>query len=274
MILDYSEYIITKASKGIVNFITADANENLFNHDSKCPFCKTEISNQIYYKCRKDYPEWLWGSFDESEEVIQCPVCGWWEYKYLSQSDAIIDGIRATDIEYASSIIKKYEDDSIDVPISALRNYIEKKPEIIYNIDAHKMEELVRSVFKDVYPACTVKAFGKTRDGGKDGVLIDNEGKKTLIQVKRRTKQNATEGVDALRALIGASVVEDNVKGCIFVSTADHFSAPAKQYASQVLEKHFIETFDLIDCKEFFKMLNLTRDKLPNDWNKLLRLKD
>ena len=54
--------------------------------------------------------------------------------------------------------------------------------------------------------------------------LIDNSGKQSLIQIKRRTKANAAEGVEALRALIGTTVIEDNVRGCIFVSTADHFS--------------------------------------------------
>ena len=274
MILDYSEYVVDKASKGIVNYNVVDKNEKLFKHDSICPFCKVTIDNQIHHKYRQSYPEWLFGSFDESETVVQCPNCGWWEYKYCNQSDAIIDGIRASDIEYASAIIRKYEDDSSKVPISALRNYIEKRPDVIYNIDAHKMEELVRSVLVDFYPSCKVISFGKTRDGGKDAVLIDDNGKQILIQIKRRTKPDSTEGVEPLRALIGVSVVEDNVKGGIFVSTADHFSEPAKQYAMNVLNKQHIETFDLIDCKSFLKMVDLTRDKLPTAWSKLLHLKD
>lgn len=134
------------------------------------------------------------------------------------------------------------------------------------------MEELVRSVFSDFYPSCKVKAFGKTRDGGKDGLLIDNSGKQSLIQIKRRTKANATEGVEALRALIGTTVIEDNVRGCIFVSTADHFSKPAKDYASNVINKNIVDTFDLIDCKEFLRMADLVRDKLPDVWTKLLKL--
>jgi restriction system protein len=103
-------------------------------------------------------------------------------------------------------------------------------------------------------------------------LLIDNSGKQSLIQIKRRTKANATEGVEALRALIGTTVIEDNVRGCIFVSTADHFSKPAKDYASNVINKNIVDTFDLIDCKEFLRMADLVRDKLPDVWTKLLKL--
>lgn len=226
----------------------------------------------VYIIQASKHPEWLWGSFDEYEHVVQCPICGWWEYKYHNHSDAILDGICATDTEYASAIIKKYDDASIDVSVSFLRTYIQKHPDIIYNVDAHKMEELVCSVFSDFYPSCKVKHFGKTRDGGKDGILIDDNGQQTLIQVKRRTNANSTEGVEPLRDLICASVPEDNVNGCIFVSTADHYSAPAKKYVRKVLDKHFIEKFDLIDCKGFLKMIDLTKDSLPTAWNKLLRI--
>lgn len=176
------------------------------------------------------------------------------------------------DIEYSSAILKTYKDNSINVPVDALRKYIRKKPDIIYNIDAHKMEEFVKSVFSDFYPSCKVKSFGKTRDGGKDGLLIDDHGNQFLIQIKRRTKPESTEGVEPLRALIGTTVVEDNVKGCIFVSTADHFSQPAKDYAQQIIAKHVIDIFDLYDCKEFLKMTDLTKDKMSNSWGQLLKL--
>lgn len=44
-------------------------------------------------------------------------------------------------------------DASTEVPVSVLRTYIEKRSEFIYNIDTHKMEELVKSIFKDFYPS-------------------------------------------------------------------------------------------------------------------------
>ena len=271
MILDYSEFETESSSSGIVNFVHLDNRKAFFAHDHICPFCKTTTS-KAYAKQKKDYPEWLFGSFDEFESVYQCPNCGWWEYHYSNQSDAIIDGIRASDNQYSSAIIKKYNVDSISVPIAALRSYIEKHPDAIYKIDAYKMEELVRSVFSDIYPSCTVMAFGKTRDGGKDGLLIDDDGDQYIIQVKRRSNPNATEGIGPVRELMGASLDVDNVKGCLFVSTADHFSHDAKTYANHMIERACVEKYDLIDCKAFLKMVNITRTKQPTYWEQLLRL--
>ena len=272
MILDYSNYITQKAQQGIVNFKIEEHDVHLFQHNAFCPFCKQQINSKVYYKSKNEYPEWLWGSFDQSETVIQCPICGWWEYKYTNRSDAIVDGIRASNVEYSTAILKTYVDNDIDVPLHSLREYILRKPDIIYNIDAHKMEDLVRSVFKDYYPSCKVISFGKTRDGGKDGLLIDDNGNQFLIQIKRRTKADSTEGVAGLRELIGVKVLEDNVNGCIFVTTADHFSNPAKQYAQQVINKSIVESFDLYDCKEFLKITDLVKEKLPNQWTSLLKL--
>lgn len=273
MILDYHDYIVEKASEGLVNYMTVDDSKELFNHKSICPFCKTEINNRIHYKSKNESPDWLNGTFDQTETVIQCPDCGWWEYKYWNQSDAIIDGIRATDIEYASAILRKYKDDAADVPISALRSYLEKKSDIIYNIDAHKMEDLVRSVLGDFYPGCKVYTFGKTRDGGKDGVFVNVDGQQIILQVKRRTKSDATEGVEVVRELMGVATLEDNLKGCVFVSTADHFSKAAKEFAAKAIQKKKVEMFDLVDCKEFLRRLELTNEKMPVYWESLLKLK-
>ena len=45
MIVDYSEYITEKASKGIVNSVYVENGLPLFKHDSICPFCKQKIEN-------------------------------------------------------------------------------------------------------------------------------------------------------------------------------------------------------------------------------------
>ena len=272
MILDYSEYVKERRSNGIVNFVRVDNGTALFNHDSVCPFCQKRITSTVYGKTKRSYPEWLFGSFDESEWVVQCPTCGWWEYKYSNQSDAIIDGIRANDVEYSSAVLKKYNVNAIDIPVNALVDHIQKHPDDIYRIDTHKMEELVRSVFADFYPSCKVVAFGKTHDGGKDGLLIDDNGMQFIIQVKRRESKNATEGVEAIRSLIGVAAIEDNVNGCIFVSTADHFSRAAKQTAQKAIDKEVVERFELYNCSDFLEKVSLVSESMPKSWHTLLKL--
>ena len=272
MILDYNEYVTESGHKVVVNYVSIESRLPLFSHKSICPFCHTDIKAVIYQKSQRDYPEWLFGSFDQLEEVIQCPVCGWWEYKYQNNSDAVIDGIRASDIEYSSAILKRYDNSSCEVPIDALRQQLLKTPDIIYSIDPHKMEDLVRSVFSDFYPSCKVYSFGKTRDGGKDGILVDNDGAQKLLQIKRRENPKSTEGVIPLRELMGVSLMYDNVKGCIFVTTADHFSRDATKYAKAMETKRRVDKFELIDCREFLKRIDLTTDKLPTAWESLLKL--
>lgn len=272
MILDYSSYITETGTKGLVNYVTADTNVSIFKHDATCPFCHKIITNKVVEKRKTETPDWLDGRFDQFEMVIQCPECGWWEYKYSNQSDAILSGIRASEVRYSSAILKSYDTQSLEVPIAALKEHLSKHPDTIYKIDAHKMEDLVRSVLSDFYPSCKVKTFGKTRDGGRDGLLIEEGGKHFFISVKRRESASVTESVSTLRDLIGATIIEDKVDGCIVVSTADHFSKDAKKYASTVVEKKYIETFDLIDCKEFLRMTDLSREKMPTAWEKLLQL--
>lgn len=53
MIVDYSEYITEKASKGIVNSVYVENGLPLFKHDSVCPFCKQKIENVIHHKSKQ-----------------------------------------------------------------------------------------------------------------------------------------------------------------------------------------------------------------------------
>lgn len=273
MIFDYSKYISSVGHKGIVNYKSVDSNTEFFTHEPVCPFCKKPITNIVFEQKDTSHNDWLYGSFVQSEKVVQCPICGWWEYKYTNQSDAIIDGIRANDIIRHTAVLETYNDSDADVPISLLRSYIEKNPDKIYGIDPHKMAELARAVFADFYPDCKVIPFGKTRDGGKDGLLIDADGNHIIIQVKRRSSPDTTEGIAPIRELLGVAVLEDYKTCCIFVSTADHFSADAKRDAQKAVRKNVVDCFDLYDCKAFLELVNLTRSDHPDVWQDLLQLK-
>ena len=48
MILDYSEYVTERGSKGIVNYVRVDNGAALFTHDSTCPFCQKRIDTKVY----------------------------------------------------------------------------------------------------------------------------------------------------------------------------------------------------------------------------------
>ncbi len=272
MIFDYREYITERGCQGIVNFKEYNENNDLFKHNSVCPFCKRKIKNIVFSDHYSGYPDWLEGQYSESENVIQCPNCGWWEYKFQNFSDAILDGIRASDIEYKSAILKQYENDSKELPLELVRQAVKKNSNVLCELNPNKLEDLVRSVLGDFYPGCKVYHFGKTRDGGKDGLLVDENGKQFLIQVKRRQNSNSTESVAPIRELIGVSVLEKNTNGCIFVSTAAKYSQDAISTARLAVEKRVVESFELINRDDFCKYVDLTTDKMPDAWEGLLKV--
>lgn len=166
MIFDYSNYTERHGSQGIVLYKSVETNTDLFAEKAKCPFCEDSHLTTVYSKEKKDYPEWLWGSFDEYETVLRCDKCGWWQYSYQNQSDAVIDGIAASDLLIASATLRIFDTGDKSVPIQVLSQYINEHPDKIYSIHDKAMERLVQSVFRDFY-LCDVKLVGKSHDGGK-----------------------------------------------------------------------------------------------------------
>lgn len=272
MILDYSDFIYREASKGIENHNFREKNINLF-YDKKgiCPFCNVEIDNRIIENS-DDHPDadWLFGTFHEWEYVSRCPQCGWWEYIYQNSSDAILDGIRLSELKITTSVLRKYEIDDKNISINVLSKYIKDNPDKIYNIHHRKMEELVQSVLKEHYD-CEVKLVGKSHDGGKDLILIYNDNP-TIIQVKRRTKPNMTKGVSKIRELLGTTILAE-ANSCMFVTTAEHFSPMAIEEAKKAEEIKVVDKFDLVDCQRFLDMLQLHTITDNEPWLKALQLK-
>lgn len=271
MILDYSDYIIRKGANGIENGNFKKVNIDLFYAEkSICPFCKVKINNSIYKEERNGYPEWLNGSFSEWETVNKCPICGWWEHSYQNSSDAIMDGIRLSELEIHTSILRKYDEASKNIGIEILRDYIKQNPDKIYKIHHKKMEELTQSILREHFD-CEVELVGKSHDGGKDLILVNSD-KPTIIQVKRRTRADKVEPVTTIRELLGTTVLAE-ASACLFVTTADHYSPMAIQEANRAIELKIVEKYDLINYHRFISLLNLYTITKEYPWKKLIRIK-
>lgn len=268
MILDYSNYIHLTGEKGIVNYHSVENTiDELYKEKGICPFCNKKIENKVYHAFN-DKIEWC--SAYEEEDVIQCEYCGWWEHSYIFRSDDITDGLRATSLRIDRGILREYDIASKEIPINILNNYIKKNPDKIFGINDKKMEELTKSVFRDFYDG-EIKIVGKSHDGGKDLILINGKDK-TFIQVKRRTQQDKVEPVSSIRDLLGASILE-GAKSCIFVTTADHFSLPAKKAAEKAEKKRIVNQFELIDYHRFVDMLQLQKNTVPDVWKNVLNIR-
>lgn len=270
MILDYSEYVLREGARGLMNFKLEEKNMDVFYAErGVCPFCKKKIENNAFQKSLNN-PDIFQGSFNEWETVTQCLICGWWEHVYENSSDAMLDGIRFSELKIHTSVLRKYDDSSKLVPIKALSDYIKKNPERIYDIHHKKMEELTQSIFREYY-CCDVELVGKSHDGGKDLILINND-MPTIIQVKRRIKKDMAEPVSTIRELLGTTLLHES-KSCIFVTTADHFSKMAVEEANKAKKLNLVEEFELIDYHRFIDMMQLKKVNDEIAWEKLIRLK-
>lgn len=270
MILDYSQYINREGHRGLMNNIYRYQNDDMYGTPlGVCPFCNKQQAILIHNVDIIDRPMWLDGTFRETEMIWKCPNCGWWEYHYQNQSDAMNEGLRFSEIKIRTAVLRKYELGDKHIPIHILNDYIQKNPEKIYGIHHGKMEELTQSVFREHYN-CEVELVGKSHDGGKDLILVNSDDP-IIVQVKRRTQPDKVEPVSTIRELLGATQLAE-ARSCIFVSTADHFSGPAVAAAEKALQLKLVDRYDLIDYHSFIDMLNLQQNKDISPWKGLITM--
>jgi hypothetical protein len=99
------------------------------------------------------------------------------------------------------AILKEFKTNDVNLPIAALLNALAKDKRLLHQIHPTKMEELAQSVLSDFFN-CEVMHVGKAGDGGKDLIVIQKD-EPILVQVKRRSKENAVESVSTVRDILG-----------------------------------------------------------------------
>lgn len=248
MIFDYTQYNKFEAHYG-EGFETK--NRDLIDVlNTKCPFCGSVLVQKFYYQ-RYDTNIISKQCVDQWETIYYCENDGWWQHKINERQDA---DPKAWYSVIHEGILTKYNDNSLDVPIDVLNDYIHKYPDKITNIHDKKMEELVASVFRSFYN-CEATVVGKSSDGGIDIVLLDSDSP-TMVQVKRRKSINKTESVAYIRELLGATMLQQSKK-CIFVTTANKFSEDAKKTASLAIDLGLVQRYDLFDYDRFINTLRI-----------------
>lgn len=268
MILDYSESVRNYSSFGISS---KTINRDLyFDKRGFCIYCKKPMD--IAYSKNdfdtKTLPDTVW---HKSEGVWVCDKCGWWEHSYHSELDSGIKGpFKDWECEVNSAILKRFDIDSLEVPIFSLQQYLKKFPDKIINIHDKKMENLVAAIFSEHFN-CEANVVGKSQDGGIDIILV-NADKPIVVQVKRRTKLRTTESVAPIRELIGATLLNDS-KDCIFVTSANKFSKQAIETKNQALSKGIVKTFELFDRHRLIETLHLGMKSQSDYYKQFIRMK-
>ena len=265
-ILDYtSSYDEEKSYMDRGDWSAAIHSESEFFRDAgdSCKYCGTEMDRPIDSRKLLSYP-----NDGHIAHVLSCPKCGWWHY-FRWYSGYCGDGEWGVREEWRFGVLRKFDTDSIQTPLNALRIALNDRPTMLHEIHPKKMEQLVGSVFRD-YLDCEVVHVGKTSDGGIDLILIDGS-EQQVIQVKRRSNPKSNEGVGVLREFIGAMVLDERRKG-VFVTTAGGYTRGANKAARRAQTLGVVVQLDLIDVHRFVKMLRATHAKTELPWQ--IALKD
>jgi hypothetical protein len=170
--------------------------------------------------------------------VATCRLCGWW---YVVERGQEASG---GDPMVYHGILRSFDVSSADIPISALQSELPRHFEKIRFPHPNRMEDLVGRILAGVWD-CDVKQLGYTRDGGIDLVLLISD-TPVAVQIKRRQRKGATEGVHGVREFLGAGVLEGYTR-LLYVSTASQFSREAQELARRAVEKELVVAYQLFD---------------------------
>ena len=218
------------------------------HHLSHCPYCNSIISKVDVTS--KDLKKELF------KEIIarKCNNCGWWEFEEeLPLEYTNGDSYCAKSI-HRRAVLREFSVAGSDVPIRSLRKHITRYPNSIYSMNPIRLEKLVASVFSD-FMDCEAIHVGGPNDKGIDVVLIKGE-RQYVIQVKRRSSNNATEAVSGIREFLGAMVLRNSLKG-IFVSTAKRFSKQATISAQQAHDVGAVEYIKLVNADKLIDVCKI-----------------
>jgi hypothetical protein len=182
-----------------------------------------------------------------------CRRCRYWRYHYFKRN-TFPRGSGFT-LSYSSIAAKKreYESEMPDGVAGDIASWIRRTPRSWHTMNPRRFERLVADVFRRNHSAAEVHHIGRPDDGGVDVLLVESDGKRWLIQAKRREAPTASEGISTIRNLLGATVLEGTEYGMV-VSTADHFSYRARQAIGRAHERGMV--LRLLDRRTFDLMLD------------------
>jgi hypothetical protein len=224
-----------------------------------CPYCNVRLQ-RVFSGCRgrsvNDFGR-VW--------VVECPTCGWWEqgdeFELLNYED---ETYRARELR-RRGLLREFSVGQSEIPNEALRQYIVKHEDALFDINPTRMEHLVADVWKD-FMDCEAIHVGGPNDHGIDIVLIQGD-RSYAVQVKRRSRATSTEPVSTIREFVGAMIISGEPRG-IIVTTAQRFSAAALQTSARAIEHPSIEEIVLVDSKRFIDVCKATSTSVPRPWKK------
>ena len=201
------------------------------------------------------------GLHEETQlHVRTCDSCGWWwakrsEYRLMTNVGkySVIDPSEYCENRTwgATSVLKALDVSDINAPIAEVRNFLVRRYEDRFKVNPQLFERTVASVFGHLGYQATATAY--SGDDGIDVILEGPSGDIIGVQVKRYKDRI---GVDQIRELAGALVLQGTTKG-IFVTTSDYQSGAYSTVDRY--EKLRGIRIELLDARRFFDQLKLAQ---------------
>jgi len=224
---------------------------NKFFSAQQCSFCGLSLIREGLYESEPFVCE---VEHNYATSVVYCRNCGWWLLKRSEEGDYVDEHLEILSTTYNEGIVFRFNIDDAEAPVYELRKQLARKEALVEDMTPRELEIIVGSVFRDFFDV-EVFHIGGPGDGGIDLLLVAGE-IKHIIQVKRRKKPSKSECVSVVRDLIG-SMVLNNIQSGIIVTTASHFSRPAKQASQSVLLHKLGFKIDLYNRQKLSAILEL-----------------
>ncbi len=230
--------------------------EEEFVNNQFCPYCRT-ILRMREYNLDED-GDYGGGDFSgwwvpDIASLRSCIFCGYWQWYSLFE-------YRGGHGRAGMSVLSEFDP---KVPLGVeteLAQHLRRNEELWTALTPVGMERLVAAIFKANHSDAEVIHVGRPGDKGVDVIFIESDGKKWLIQVKRREKLRTVEGFDTYLKLLGAVANQGELRG-IAVSNASHFSVQSRREAAR--QPNYGRTIELIDRGKLNRMLNPLIPRMP-----------
>jgi hypothetical protein len=261
MLLDYSSWNESHEFASLNGRFPKGDRSLLFENREICPFCRIPNAT-AFFQSEPNFVTIGEGTND-IVSARTCKQCGWWEVEKQHYRDCL-DGFDTVSKTLKRAVLKPFREDDPALPLSLLRQELNKRAHLMQEIHPRKMEELVQSILRDCL-SCEVHHCGRSGDEGID-LLVALSDAPMAIQVKRRTNAKQAESVNPVREFLGALVVKGIAKG-MFVTSADRFAPAAHKFAKEAVERNAVTQFDLINGNRLLEMLRLVETEHREHWH-------
>ena len=182
-----------------------------------------------------------------------CPQCGYWhEHEVRFFKDSMPRGSE----EVKTSVLRRYNTDDLDAPLSAVESHLVKRPELLGTIHPVKVEELVGHMLREQLD-CETAFTKRSRDGGFDIICVESEAGRRLVQVKRY-KNKIT--VSAIREFVGV-LIREGVSQGIFVTTGEYTSDAMNEIHAFANATPIPIAIDPISGREILSFIDVLRNR-------------